>query len=104
MQEQVCYVVCLQRTGGHFQRLQGYGVSLRLRYAPSVQVSSKAEDTVATMGSVGVLTLRGAAAGACGDLPQLLLPQPLGSVSFQDSAVLPQESSVQLSFHIIWHD
>ncbi|KAA6429358.1 MAG: hypothetical protein FRX49_00752 [Trebouxia sp. A1-2] len=37
------------------------------------------------MGCVGVLTLRGAAAEACGDLPQLLLPQPLESVSFQDS-------------------
>ena len=79
-------------------------MSLRLRDVPSIQVSSKAEDTVAAMGSIGVLTLRGAAAGACGDLPQLLLSQPLGSVSFQDSAVLPRESSVQLSFHIIWHD
>ena len=53
----------------------------------SLQLSSKAEETVAAMGCVGVLTLRGAAAGACGDLPQLLLPQPLDSVSFQDSAI-----------------
>ena len=67
--------------------LQGYGVSLRLRYVPSVQVSSKATEGAAAMGCVGVLTLRGIAAGACGDLPQLLLPQPLESVSFQDSAV-----------------
>lgn len=56
------------------------------------------------MGCVGVLTLRGAAAEACGDLPQLLLPQPLESVSFQDSEGVTGQVSVQHSGLTMWYD
>ncbi len=41
---------------------------------PSVQLHSQATEAFAAMRCVCVLTLRGAAAGACGDLPQLLSP------------------------------
>ena len=39
------------------------------------------KDYKAAVARAGVLTLRGAAAGACGDLPQLLLPQSLAPES-----------------------
>jgi len=84
--------------------LKEYEVSLRLRYMPSVQLPSKATEAFAARRCVCVLTLRGAAAGACGDLPQLLLPQPLESVSFQDSEGVPEKISVQHSFLIMWRD
>ena len=89
----------LGEEGWSMSGLQGYGVSLRLHFSTTGQQSRRA-----AMGCVGVLTLLGAAAGACGDLPQLLLPQPLESVSFQDSACLPGRASVQHSFLTMWHD